>query len=157
MPGATVGAALSGDVVRISIAALPSHVRTARLVSGATARRAGLDDGSIDELKLAVGEACTRAVELHASHAPLELVDIDVSWTSSLLTVAVSDRGPGQQLPKDSLAELASPETDDPGPGELALALVQGLVDDVEVIPRDGGGTVVLMRWPVHHDGLADV
>ena len=70
MPGATVGAPLSGDVVRVEIAALPAHVRTARLISGATARRVGFSDDDVDELKAAVGEACTRAVALHQRYAP---------------------------------------------------------------------------------------
>jgi anti-sigma regulatory factor (Ser/Thr protein kinase) len=151
MPGATVGAALSGDVVRIEITALAANVRTARLVSGATARRAGLDEGTVDEIKLAVGEACTRAVELHIEHAPAKLVEITVNWDRDVLTVAVGDRAPaGIELPDDdTLRELASPEIDDPAPGELALAVVQGLVDDVTIEPRDGGGTTVTMRWPL--------
>ena len=149
MPGATVGAPLTGDVVRVEIAALPAHVRTARLVSGATARRVGLRGDEVDELKAAVGEACTRAVALHQRHAPTEAIEIELSWDRRALTVAVSDRGPtGEELPTDStLGDLA--DGDDPGVGELALAVVEGLVDDVTIAARAGGGTVVTMRWPL--------
>ena len=55
--------------VELTLPALPAHVRTARLVGVAAARR-GLDDGLVDEVRLAVGEACSRAVGLHAKHAP---------------------------------------------------------------------------------------
>ncbi|MCW2715973.1 MAG: anti-sigma factor, partial [Frankiales bacterium] len=57
-------------VVELRLSPLPSHVRTARLVVVAAARRAGLDDERVDELRLALGEACGRAVSLHAAHAP---------------------------------------------------------------------------------------
>ncbi|HZG94399.1 MAG TPA: ATP-binding protein, partial [Mycobacteriales bacterium] len=61
-------------MVELQIGALPAHVRTARLIAAAVARRCGVDDAVIDEVKLAVGEACSRAVSLHAEHAPTEPV-----------------------------------------------------------------------------------
>ena len=39
----------------------PEHVRTARLVAVAVARRAGFDEARLDEVRLAVGEVCARA------------------------------------------------------------------------------------------------
>ncbi|MDP9182724.1 MAG: ATP-binding protein, partial [Actinomycetota bacterium] len=56
--------------VELRIPPQPVHVRTARLVGVAAARRAQLSDALIDELRLALGEACSRAVALHAAHAP---------------------------------------------------------------------------------------
>jgi anti-sigma regulatory factor (Ser/Thr protein kinase) len=44
--------------VELKIPPLPVHVRTARLVGVAAGRRAGLDDVLVDELRLALGEAC---------------------------------------------------------------------------------------------------
>ena len=48
--------------VELRFSALPAHVRTARLVAAAVARRAGVDEAVLDEVRLAVGEACSRAV-----------------------------------------------------------------------------------------------
>jgi serine/threonine-protein kinase RsbW len=137
------GAPLVGDVVRLELAALPVHVRTARLVVAAAARRAGIEESYLDELKLAVGEACTRAVELHAAVAPLEPVEVALSLAGGWLTVCVADRGPdGAELaPEADAAEVL--------PAGLGIALVQGLVDDVRVEARGDGGTVVTMRWPL--------
>lgn len=66
--------------VQLTITALPSHVRTARLLATAVARRAGIGEATLDEVRLAVGEACSRAVETHQVHCPhqpirLELID----------------------------------------------------------------------------------
>ncbi|NUU25331.1 MAG: ATP-binding protein, partial [Streptomycetaceae bacterium] len=51
-------------IVELRFTALPEHVRTARLVAAAVARRAGVAESVLDEVRLAVGEACSRAVGL---------------------------------------------------------------------------------------------
>ena len=50
-------------------------MRTARLVAVAVARRAGVADELLDEVRLAIGEACTRAVALHRRHGLADLID----------------------------------------------------------------------------------
>ena len=48
--------------VEMTFTPLPAHVRTARLVATAVARRSGVPEALLDEVRLAVGEACSRAV-----------------------------------------------------------------------------------------------
>ena len=44
--------------VEVSFTALPAHVRTARLVATAVARRSGVDEALLDEVRLAeIGRA----------------------------------------------------------------------------------------------------
>ncbi len=47
----------------------PGYVGTARLFAGAVARRFGADEDSVEELKLAVSEACTGAIRAQADSA----------------------------------------------------------------------------------------
>lgn len=153
-------------VVELFLSPLPSHVRTARLVVVAAARRAGLPDELVDELRLAIGEACSRAVGLHAAHAPGAPVHVTVTDGSSGLSVAVTDQGPAAGPAVDDVraglldrSEGESPGIDDASPGpdgplralvdpDVALAVLTGLVDDVRV-EHSAGGTVVTMRWPL--------
>jgi serine/threonine-protein kinase RsbW len=152
--------------VSLVLPALPEHVRTARLVVVAAARRAGLDDQLVDELRLAVGEACARAVGLHRRDAPGERIVITVSDEPTRLTVSVVDRGPTANAPVDDLVagepadgvvadvsgvieDLDSFDSFDP---DLPLALLNGLVDGLDVAPgADGVGTVVTLAWPLPH------
>src|ERR1700752_307512 len=60
--------------VEVTFTPLPVHVRTARLVATAVARRSGVAESLLDEVRLAVGEACSRAVGLHQRHCPGEPV-----------------------------------------------------------------------------------
>ena len=139
-------------VVELLLSPLPSHVRTARLVAVAAARRAGLDDERVDELRLALGEACSRAVGLHARHLPDTLVQVTVQDDPGKLTVTVTDRGPATGPVPDDVAEdlLDGPADDDPEAVDpaVALAMVSTLVDDVQVLPGPHG-TEVTMRWPL--------
>lgn len=148
-------------VVELLLPALPAHVRTARLVCVAAARRAGLEDGLVDELRLAVGEACARAVGLHARHAPEQRVRIAVTDDVLGLTVEVVDRGPAAGPTVDDLAggmlEAGVEDARSTSPADaqvdvvdpdVALALLSGLVDEVEV-DTAGGGTTVTLRWPL--------
>ena len=141
--------------VELTLAPLPAHVRTARLVVVAAARRAGLDDGLVDELRLALGEACSRAVGLHRKHAPNAPVRVTVSDDATGLTVTVVDEGPAAGPPSGDVAGdlLESSDADDDDldylvDPDVALAVLAGLVDDCEVDASETG-TTVTMRFPL--------
>ena len=145
-------------VVELLLPAEPAHVRTARLVVVMAARRAGLSDGLLDELRLAVGEACARAVGLHARHRLDTRVEVAVSDDVTGLTVSVTDHGPAAGPAVDDVAGgmLDAPatgpdvaEAEDVVDPDVALALLAGLVDEVEVTAGEQAGTTVTMRWPL--------
>jgi serine/threonine-protein kinase RsbW len=77
--------------VELSFTPLPAHVRTARLVATAVARRTGVEESLLDEVRLAVGEACSRAVEAHRLHCPGEPVRIRLSGHGGRFEVVVAD------------------------------------------------------------------
>src|ERR1700723_1927403 len=82
--------------VEVAFTPLPAHVRTARLVATAVARRSGVDEALLDEVRLAVGEACSRAVEAHRRHCPAEPIRIELTDQDQRFVVTVSDHAPTQ-------------------------------------------------------------
>ncbi|HJZ28879.1 MAG TPA: ATP-binding protein, partial [Streptosporangiaceae bacterium] len=92
--------------VEVTFTPLPAHVRTARLVATAVARRSGVDESLLDEVRLAVGEACSRAVEAHRRHCPAEPVRIEMTDQDQRFVVTVSDHAP------TAPARSAAPATD---------------------------------------------
>jgi len=141
-------------VVELLIAPLPAHVRTARMVGVAAARRAGLDDELVDELRLAVGEACSRAVGLHVRHQLDTPVQVTVDDDPTGLTVTVTDLGPAAGPARDDVARgLFETDADDEQlvDPDVALAVLAGLVDGVDIRPGDTG-TTVTMHWPLPPD-----
>jgi serine/threonine-protein kinase RsbW len=135
-------------LVELLLSPLPAHVRTARLVVVAAARRAGLEDGLVDELRLALGEACSRAVGLHARHAPDLPVRVTVDDRPGALVVTVTDSGPAAGPAPDDLAEGMLEDDDELVDPDVALAVLTGLLDAVEIAPT-ATGTTVKMHWPL--------
>lgn len=153
--------------VELHIGALPIHVRTARLVAASLGRRIGLDVAAIDEVKLAVGEACSRAMTVHQATGASEPIVILFRDDDDVLEVAVLDCGPGGErlpAPADSYLDYHAVPSAQKGPlaepylgvdsaqltPGLGLAMIAGLVDDLTIEDRSApGGTVVTMRWAV--------
>jgi serine/threonine-protein kinase RsbW len=80
--------------VEVTFTPLPAHVRTARLVATAVARRSGVDESLLDEVRLAVGEACSRAVEAHRKHCPTQPIRVALSDDGERFEVVVTDAAP---------------------------------------------------------------
>ena len=129
--------------VELLFSAQPEHVRTARLVAAQVARRAGVDEAALDEVRLAVGEACSRAVGLHRNNGVEEPVRVLLTEEEKKFSIEVVDEVPGNASGSSSgsMDDAADDE------GEMGLAVISGLVDDVEVIEGERGG-VIRMTWP---------
>lgn len=125
--------------VEVSFTPLPAHVRTARLVATAVARRSGVSETLMDEVRLAVGEACSRAVETHALHCPDEPVRVALSNQAGRFEIEVVNAGrpAGTSGNEGKLM-----------PQGFSLAVIAGLADDVEISETEGG-TKVKMSWPL--------
>ncbi|WP_433249674.1 ATP-binding protein [Streptosporangium sp. CA-135522] len=143
--------------VELTFSALPAHVRTARLVATAIARRTGVEESLLDEVRLAVGEACSRAVEAHRLHCPGEPIRIELRDDLGRFEVIVTDSAPSDELEQerellrfdDPLGQL--PDTLMTGFG---IAVIVGLADDVQVYPSPKGMRI-RMSWPAATNGLS--
>ena len=142
--------------VEVTFTPLPAHVRTARLVATAVARRSGVDEALLDEVRLAVGEACSRAVEAHRRHCPAEPVKIEMTDQGERFVVVVSDHAPTAAAAPagtnghggSSSAAAVVQGADDTGiPAGFGLAVISGLADDVRV-SSSSSGVSVRMSWP---------
>jgi serine/threonine-protein kinase RsbW len=132
----------------------PEYIAIVRLVvsSLASARRAVADE-RVDDLKLAVSEACTNAIEAHAAIGTTAPVVIRVSEAAERLEVEIVDRGPGF-LP-DALP--SHPPVTDPArlnfERGLGIPLIKTLVDAAEFLPTDQGTTVRITLYGGPADG----
>lgn len=133
--------------VELRFSALPEHVRTARLVAAAVARRAGVEEAVLDEVRLAVGEACTRAVGLHQHSGIAAPVMVLLIEEEKQFSIEVGDKAP-HAVPGDGGTGDGDGGTDgESAEDEMGLAVISGLVDDVAVSAGEHGGTI-RMRWP---------
>ncbi|MEI8081215.1 MAG: ATP-binding protein [Actinomycetes bacterium] len=118
--------------VSLRIPAEPEHVRLARLVASAAARRCGVDEDVLDEVRLAVGEACSIALaRSRAAEADDDIV-IELNDDGEQFAVIVYEGGP-----------LAGPEFDD----QLAFAVISSIVPEC-VIDSKAETNSIRMIWP---------
>jgi serine/threonine-protein kinase RsbW len=150
--------------VEVSFTPLPAHVRTARLVATAVARRGGVPESLLDEVRLAVGEACSRAVEEHQRHCPAVPVHIRLMRDTERFEVTVTDAVPlpapagNGALPANGVAPsngpsgngkvsaAEPPDVDEDWSSGVGMAVIEGLADDVR-ITRTDAGLSISMTW----------
>ncbi|MGK5637840.1 ATP-binding protein [Streptomyces sp. URMC 126] len=137
--------------VELLFSALPEHVRTARLVAAAVARRAGVDEAVLDEVRLAVGEACSRAVGLHRNGGITSPVRVRLTEDEKKFSIEVGDDAPHPVVTEvvvgGTTVTTTAEHDDAEGEDDMGLAVISGLVDDVEVSADENGG-VIRMSWP---------
>jgi len=134
--------------VEVTFTPLPAHVRTARLVATAVARRSGVDESLLDEVRLAVGEACSRAVEAHRQYCPAEPIRVALTDDGERFEVIVTDAAPADVpiAPEMGGAPLVVDGVVQQLPAGVGLAVIAGLADDVRILPVVDG-TSVAMSW----------
>ena len=130
------GPATPPSTVTVSISRDPALVRTVRLVAAALARRTGRDEEFVEEVRLAVGEACTLLLAPSPGGAESEPLTVAMQFDDGF-AVDVTCEGPAP------LAGLPDTETD----GLERWAMLRGLIDNFRV-QHDGAMTRVSMSWP---------
>lgn len=142
--------------VTVRLSARPAHVRTARLVATSMARRSGVAEEFIDDVRLAVGEACARAVQLHQLRAPQEPITVELTDDTQFRVVVIdhATRDDRVLVPSQRKGEDGS---ENPGPETFALAMLQAVVNDL-VIEREPQGTAtrISMAWPISNTSTND-
>ncbi len=122
--------------VELRIPRKPEFVRLARATAWALAAQLDFMVSHADDIKLAVGEACTNAVEHVPPDRCTEMV-VRFLVDPERLTVEVVDNGPGF-----TMAEVGEPGECESG---LGLVIIQSIMDEVDVVCDPKTGTCVRM------------
>jgi serine/threonine-protein kinase RsbW len=119
----------------------------ARLFAAAVGRHYSCSEDVVEDLKVAMSEACTNAVKAHervGADVPIRIVAM--AQETSLL-FEVIDAGEGIDLDADVLDASATPPV---GlfEGSLGLVLIRSLFESVEITRNEHHGTVVRFTAP---------
>ena len=129
--------ARTAETVDVTIPAKPEFVSVARLAAAAVAARRSFSYDEIEDLKIAVSEACTALIVQGTAGHPLSLRFI---LGSDTLETRIETRGPGLDL--DSASPLRRPLDE----SRLGVFLMQCLVDKVEARREQGRAEVRLVK-----------
>ncbi len=118
--------------IEIAIPPRSVYVGVVRLTVTSLARNAGLDEDRVDDLRIAVTEACTSAVLAHEEAGLAEPVIVKWVEEESRFVIDVEGRAqPSEQDPEDSHG-FSTREV-------LSHALLESLVDETELSSSDEG------------------
>jgi serine/threonine-protein kinase RsbW len=135
-------------VLDLELPATPEYVAITRLVVGSVvATRRTLIDERVDDLKLAVSEASTNAIEAHQAHGYAGPIRVSVFEAADRIEVHVADHGGGF----DPAVLPPHPPVTDPDrlnfERGLGIPLIRSLMDEVEFIPSDTGMVVRMVLF----------
>ena len=133
--------------VEFNIPCMSDYVGIVRLAVSGVATRMNFSIEEIEDIKIAVSEACTNSVQ-YAFDEPLnERVFITFSLYKNKLEIIIKDHGKGFNMsdigtssPKGT--SLKNIDNDIPRLG-LGLTFIQSLMDESEILSEPGKGTVV--------------
>lgn len=127
------------SVVELRIPPKAEWAAVARLTVAAIANRLDFSLDEIDDLKLAVAEACTHAIGRSTGNQPVELI---FRAQDDAIEVIVRDFSTAAHL------ESVDEELDEDHIGGLGLFIIRTLMDEVDyrVDPRSGGELTMTKR-----------
>jgi len=123
------------DNISISIPTKSEYVSVVRLTASVLANNIGFDIEEIEDIKVAVGEACNNAV-LHGKCN--DTYDINFIVSEDCFQIEVTDCGNGFKMD-----EYKAPDLENPKESGLGLFIMKSLMDDVEIKSSNGKGTYI--------------
>lgn len=126
------------DVLQFKIPGKPEYVGAVRMAISSLANIAGFDVEAIEDMKVAVSEACTNVV----CHGQKNVGSYDVfcEINDELIRITVRDQGGGCDM-----GQYRRPDLDCPKEGGLGLFIIQTLMDEVDISSELGKGTQIRM------------
>ena len=125
------------DIVDLRIPCRAEWVALARLSVAAVASRLNFSIDEIEDIKLAVAEACTNAIQ-HAHGSPY--IEIKCEAMPGALRLSVRDYGHGTRP-----EHIRSRDLTDERVGGLGVFLIRSLMDEVDYQVHPDQGTLLIM------------
>lgn len=135
--------------IRLQIPALADYIDIVRICLYGIASKMSFSYEDIEDMKVAVSEACNNAV-LHGSQAANDSrIDICFEAGEAGLTIKVHNNGPAFVYSEaaEKAAPLQANEISELPVGGLGIYLMEALMDEVTVDTTDNGTEVILTKF----------
>lgn len=126
------------DILKFSVPGKPEYVGTVRMAVSCLANSIGFDVEAIEDIKVAVSEACTNAV-CHGNRRS-DIYEVTCELCEDRIVVSVIDQAGGYDL-----SGYREPCLENPKEGGLGIYIIKALMDEVDVFTEIGIGTRIKM------------
>jgi len=127
------------DVLRFTIPGKPEYVQMVRLAIASIAGKADFDVDAVEDIKEAMAEAC-KIVFCHGSAGFSDCYEILCEIDDASMTITASDTCRAQDLVKGNKPCCKCPDE-----GNIAVAVMESLMDNVELNLDDDGNKIIRM------------
>ena len=127
------------DTIKLMVPCKPEYVSTIRLAVSSLANNIGFDIEAIEDIKVAVSEACSNIVS-HSSIGEETQYEVECSAGEDRIELSVKDQGVGFEM-----SEYTEPDLDMPSESGLGVFLMRVLMDEVQIQTGEGSGTCIKM------------
>lgn len=124
------------ETIKMEITANPEYVSIIRLTTSGIANKVGFCIDDIEDLKVAISEACTNAIK----HSLEDRFTIIYSMIENGLTIEIIDNGKGYDR-----STVSEPDIDNLKESGMGLFIIESLMDEVIVESQEGKGTSIKM------------
>lgn len=124
------------ETITMEIASNPQYVSVVRLTTSGIANKIGFCLDDIEDMKVAVSEACTNAIK----HSLDSKFSVQYTIFNNGLTIEIIDSGRGYNVDA-----VAKPNLKEPKESGLGLFIIQSLMDEVDIQSDINHGTIIKM------------
>ena len=124
------------ETIKMEISANPEYVSIIRLTTSGIANKVGFCLDDIEDLKVAISEACTNAIK----HSLEDRFTIIYTMIEKGLTIEIIDNGKGYNT-----KEVSESDLDNLKESGMGLFIIESLMDEVNVESTEGKGTSIKM------------
>lgn len=137
---------IRSEMIELSIPHRAEYVSMIRLTAAAIASAMGFDIEAIEDIKVALSEACSNAI-MHGGCAEEDNFIVQFIRETTRLEISVSDFGKGYQV-----QSLQAPKTEELNEGGLGIFIIKSLMDDVKIKSGNSQGTSITMTKNLRED-----
>ena len=127
------------DLLRFSIPGKPDYVQMVRLAIASVAGKAKFDMEAIEDIKVSVGEAC-KNITCHGHEGWAASYGVDCELFDTRIVITVTDNCGCHDLVKGERPCRVCPDE-----GNLAIFVIQSLMDEAEFTEDDEGNKCIRM------------
>ncbi|HSQ90134.1 MAG TPA: ATP-binding protein [Romboutsia sp.] len=124
------------ETIKMEITSNPEYVGIIRLTTSGIANKIGFSMDDIEDMKVAVSEACTNAIK----HSDDDVLYIAFKILEDGITIEIQDKGKGYDI-----ESIPQPDLNNPKESGLGLFIIQTLMDEVSIESKDNQGTTIKM------------
>lgn len=130
-----------GDLLKFSIPGKPEYVKIAKLAVGSAAGIANFNIEAIDDIEIAVGEAC-KIITCHGFDGFSDFYEVECRISDERIEILISDTSCTHSLEKHR-----KPCIDCPNEGNLGIHVIKSLMDEVEIIKeKDRNNSIRMVK-----------